>query len=126
MCNGDLQPPRAAERPREPEALSTTLTAEGLVRLLIVQPELAWFEGHFPDEPILAGVVQIRWAIAAARELLGVTAGPTAIVQLKFKAPIRPNARLELEIRRVADGASFCYRSATGEHSSARLVFARD
>ncbi len=122
--------PLPAPRSREPEVLSTKLTADTLVRVLIVQPELAWFDGHFPGDPILAGVVQIRWAIAAARELLGVTAGPAAVQQLKFKAPIRPGARLELEVRRVADGASFCYRSASGptavEHSSARLVFARD
>jgi hypothetical protein len=112
--------------PREAPVLATLSPAANAAhRILYVPPDLAWFEGHFPGEPILAGVVQLRWAIAAARELMGVARGPDSIRQLKFKSPIRPGCVLDLVLSRP-DGAAalaFAFKSASGEHSSGRLHY---
>lgn len=112
--------------PHEAPVLATlSHAANAAHRVLYVPQDLPWFEGHFPGEPILAGVVQLRWAIAAARELMGVARGPDSIRQLKFKSPIRPGCVLDLVLSRP-DGAAaiaFAFRSASGEHSSGRLHY---
>lgn len=96
-----------------------------LQQVLHVPSDLAWFDGHFPDEPILAGVVQLHWAIAAAQALRDSAAQPHSIQQLKFKSPIRPESIVELTAKTAGPGGTvtFVYRSASGEHSSARIGF---
>ena len=76
-------------------------------------------------EPVLAGVVQVRWAVEIARRLMHTAGGPGSIRQLKFKSPIRPEALLDLTLTR-SEGTSaiaFAFRSASGEHSSGRLHY---
>ncbi len=41
------------------------------VLTLDLVPELSVFEGHFPSDPILAGVVQVHWAITYAVGIFG-------------------------------------------------------
>lgn len=100
--------------------------ADGVLRkVLHVPADLHWFDGHFPGEPILAGVVQLKWAIEAAAQLVDAPGGVRTIQQLKFKLPIRPETTLDLTLERVDGGRAvvFRYRSAAGEHSSGRLVY---
>jgi 3-hydroxymyristoyl/3-hydroxydecanoyl-(acyl carrier protein) dehydratase len=99
-------------------------SATRLRRELFVQPELAWFEGHFPGEPVLAGVVQIKWAIEAAAVLLGESLQPVSLQQLKFKSPILAGFAVELELELLAGSVVvFSYSSAKGVHSSGRFQF---
>lgn len=67
---------------------------------LEVPATLAWFAGHFPDNPILPGVAQIGWAIAFARKHFGFPADPLHIERVKFLKPIRPGDRATLELLR--------------------------
>ena len=34
-----------------------------------ISADLHWFEGHFPDAPVLAGVVQLHWAVGVSMTL---------------------------------------------------------
>ncbi|MDR0736577.1 MAG: AMP-binding protein [Zoogloeaceae bacterium] len=57
-------------------------------------PNLVWFDGHFPDLPVLPGVVQIDWAAHFARLHFGLdlqSAPITRMSGLKFQHLIRPN-----------------------------------
>jgi 3-hydroxymyristoyl/3-hydroxydecanoyl-(acyl carrier protein) dehydratase len=57
-------------------------------------PDLVWFEGHFPNLPVLPGVVQIDWAVHFARlhfDLDLQSAPITRMTSLKFQHLIRPN-----------------------------------
>ena len=38
---------------------------------LKLEPELLWFEGHFPGQPILPGVAQLHIAASMAEEVWG-------------------------------------------------------
>lgn len=113
-------------RPLDAPVIATLVnTADKVHEVLHVPADLGWFAGHFPGEPILAGIVQLRWAIDAARTLSGVAEGPSSIQRLKFKQPIWPASILDLVVTRVAgdSGVAFAIRSATGEHSSGSLHY---
>lgn len=86
------------DRPKDPVLLESTPTENGVRLLLKVPSGLAWFEGHFPAEAVLPGVVQTGWAIAFARERFGFAADPLKLEQVRFQQPVRPGARIELEL----------------------------
>ena len=44
-----------------------------------------FFQGHFPGNPILPGIVQLHWAIGFSMGLLGFSEAPHDIKRLKFK-----------------------------------------
>jgi len=88
--------------PKHPEVLDTT-PFDGGVRLRLAVPHaLAWFAGHFPAEAVLPGYVQVGWAIAFARAQFGFGDDPCELHQVRFQRPVRPGARLELELLRDA------------------------
>jgi 3-hydroxymyristoyl/3-hydroxydecanoyl-(acyl carrier protein) dehydratase len=100
--------------------------ASGVLRQVLHTPaDLPWFQGHFPGQPILPGIVQLKWAIEAAAQLVDAPGGLHGIQQLKFKQPIRPGTTLELTLERVDAGRAivFTFASAAGEHSSGRLCY---
>ncbi len=91
--------PAPAARPRMPE-LRGTAQAENSVTLdLWIPPDLAQLEGHFPEQPIIPGVVQIDWAVKLAAQHLGVTAEPARRFQVKFRRVTLPGALIQLVLR---------------------------
>lgn len=75
------------------------------------------FEGHFPGQPILPGVVQIGWAVHYAGELHGLGPAVTTLEQIKFKRPILPGAQLTLHLTLAGDGRKLRYEYRDAEHS---------
>ena len=109
---------------RDPLCVATLAHfAEALHQVLHVPADLPWFQGHFPTEPILAGIVQVRWAVDAARILTGRTEGPASVQQLKFKSPIRPESIVDLTLACLDGAVTFAFRSAVGECSYGRLQY---
>ncbi len=82
-----------------------------------IPEDLLHFEGHFPGQPVLPGVVQLHWAIELAREHLGVASAPSALEALKFHQPLLPGQSFELC---VDAGKS---RPGSGGPGSSRLRF---
>ncbi len=93
---------------------------------LVVDANLAVFDGHFPDQPVLPGIAQADWAIDWGRECFGVSAAFLRLEALKFPLPVGPGARLEAEWHWDAPTGvlRFELRSEQGVHSSGRAVFA--
>jgi predicted hotdog family 3-hydroxylacyl-ACP dehydratase len=71
-----------------------------------VPEDLLHFEGHFPGQPVLPGVVQLHWAIELARAQLGIGGAPSSLEALKFHEPLRPDRSFELRIAVSADASS--------------------
>jgi 3-hydroxymyristoyl/3-hydroxydecanoyl-(acyl carrier protein) dehydratase len=65
---------------------------------LAMDADLAVFQGHFPGNPVLPGVVQVDWAIRFGMEAFGPMAGFRGVDQLKFQALIRPGEVVELQL----------------------------
>lgn len=110
----------AALRPR----VTGRTQQPGGVRLSLEVPAgLGWFDGHFPDEPILPGVAQIGWAIAYAREQFGLDRDPQRIDRVKFLRTAGPGARLALELSRDGEHVTWQLREGDELLSRGRLAF---
>lgn len=65
--------------------------------------DLPSLDGHFPGDPIVPGVVLLERAMNAIAASLG-DARPVEIKWAKFRAPVRPPARISLVGRREPGG----------------------
>jgi 3-hydroxymyristoyl/3-hydroxydecanoyl-(acyl carrier protein) dehydratase len=118
---------RLFEPPTQPEWLSEERREGGVLRLhLRLPPDLVYFEGHFPGAPVLAGVVQLDWAVEEGRRRLGLVGRFVGLKALKFSKPLLPGDVAVLELCAEADGLRFSYESAAGRHSSGKVLFAPD
>jgi 3-hydroxymyristoyl/3-hydroxydecanoyl-(acyl carrier protein) dehydratase len=109
----------------EPQSRLLERDAEHAVFELIAPDDLVYFNGHFYGQPILAGVVQVDWAIAYGRRCFDLPPLFRAIQMLKFQRLIVPDTpfRLELVYQSVSATLSFKISTALGTHASGRLLF---
>ncbi|PJB32624.1 MAG: hypothetical protein CO109_03685 [Deltaproteobacteria bacterium CG_4_9_14_3_um_filter_65_9] len=72
-------------------------------------PGFIGFSGHFPGNPILPAIVQIRAVLSLAEEEGGKTLRLAAVRSAKFLAPIRPDEDVSIRYRRRIDsGRNLC------------------
>lgn len=81
---------------REPQLLEERREAHRLERRLRVPRALAFLDGHYPGRPLVAGVVQLRWALDAARALLGAAPLVAGFEGLRFRDVLAPEQELRL------------------------------
>jgi len=97
----------------------------GTVFTLDLGPELPVWQGHFPGDPVLPGVVQVDWAIRLGTAAFGPLGRFAGLDQVKFLAPIRPGG--ELELRLALDPArsrlDFQYWRGAVRHGSGQVRF---
>jgi len=117
--------PVAAERPLWPEQTILQRDDRSVVLQLHVPPDLLYFDGHFPGAPILAGVVQVDWALALGRQYFHLPARFHALQALKFQRVVTPGTTLTLELENDTQKNALAFRlhSAGGQHASGRILF---
>lgn len=77
---------------------------------LHVSPGHPAFPGHFPGQPLWPGVSllsEVLEAVLSEPSLAALLGTAPRIGQAKFLAPVRPGARLVLELRASARGVHF-------------------
>lgn len=92
---------------------------------LLVPDDLFYFRGHFPNYPVLPGIVQTHWAVSYARRYLRIGTADVIGVQVKFKRVIGPKMRVRLDLAYVSDRRrlAFEYRDADMPCSSGTITF---
>lgn len=71
---------------------------------IVLQPELAWFQGHFPDKPILPGIAQVHMAAQIARELWAIEPNTGELSRVKFRSILQPGDLVKLTLSRTEEG----------------------
>lgn len=104
------------------------ITCEQRCRLdIFIGADMHWLEGHFPQQPVVAGVVQTHWAGEIAKQLFATGDEFIRIDNLKFQQVILPEQSLQLtlEANVSAENRSikFCYRTDDTLFSEGKLVF---
>lgn len=111
--------------PSEPLVLAVTQHDNVVQVRLQIQPELCWFDGHFPEQPILPGVLQTHWAIEFGRRYLPLPAQFRSMSNMKFMRFILPGTQLELRLQYVAAKSElvFEYHDGVAVCASGRIGF---
>ena len=100
-----------------------TRDAASATATLLASPELAAFEGHFPQGAILPGVVLLDWAVRLGREAFGLSGGMLRMETLKFQQLVRPGAELNVALTWAPGRLDFRFTSSHGVHAVGRLRF---
>ena len=124
LPEADLQAVLDAPRGMMPEVLEQRPGDSELHLRLVVPVDLACFCGHFPQTPVLPGVVQVDWAISLAAALLDQPRTFAGMEVLKFQRLVRPGDTLELNLRMDLERGKlyFTYSSAGQPCSSGRIL----
>ncbi|CAK13319.1 acyl-CoA synthetase family protein [Pseudomonas entomophila] len=124
LPHAELQALLLAPRSMAPEVLGHRQAGEELHLRLAVPLDLACFSGHFPQTPVLPGVVQLDWAIALAASHLQLAQRFAGMEVLKFQQLVRPGDELLLTLRFDATRGKlyFVYTCAGQPCSSGRIV----
>jgi acyl-coenzyme A synthetase/AMP-(fatty) acid ligase len=117
-----------ADKPARPTAPKARLLEEGCNRAvleLIAPRGLLYFDGHFSDQPILPGVVQVDWVIAYGRQYFDLPPSFRGIHALKFQRVISPDFPIKLELVHEPAKCSLSFKisSSSGLHASGRILF---
>ncbi|MFC6300640.1 AMP-binding protein [Pseudomonas sp. CCM 7893] len=128
LPQADVEALLLAPRPKAPEVLEQVETNGEWTLQLAIPPDLAYFSGHFPQTPVLPGVVQVDWALSLGQQLLDLPGKFAGMEVLKFQQLVRPDDRIELHLRfdRERSKLYFSYRNDTAACSSGRIVLEAD
>lgn len=130
-CNAQGKLPQAevtalllAARSQAPEVLAQAREDNQLQLRLAVPLDLPCFTGHFPQTPVLPGVVQLDWAIALAAPLLAANLRFAGMEVLKFQQLVRPGDALQLDLRFEPERGKlyFSYTRAGQACASGRIL----
>ncbi len=78
-------------------------------------PGMVWFEGHFPDQPVLAGIAQVHMAVLWAQRIWGWKPSGGNVSQLKFRRVLRPGDIVQLRLVRWPDTQRLQFSYSLGE-----------
>lgn len=92
---------------------------------LHVAATIRWFAGHFPGEPVLAGVVQTHWAAELGKFIFAPPSEFSRLDNLKFHSVIMPEQTLKLTLEYDPHTPLLRFRYHQGESvfSEGKFVF---
>jgi 3-hydroxyacyl-[acyl-carrier-protein] dehydratase len=97
--------------------------AEAVSRRIAVPADHPTFAGHFPGQPLLPGVVLLSEALEAILRDAPAALGPQPrISAVKFLAPVRPGASLEVRFSGDARMRFDVFRHAEGDPPEGQLA----
>lgn len=118
-----LPEPLPPEQPREHGENTVSLT-------LPIGHDLPWFSGHFAQQGVLPGVVQIDWAEGFGRQHFLLPSTLSHLEVIKFNNLITPGNPVQLHLEWKPDSGKllFAFRGLDDDrpYSSGRLVFHPD
>ena len=87
-----------------------------------IPASLSWFKGHFPDQPVLPGVVQVNWANDLAKQLFKYEEF-RGVNSLKFNTMILPETKVTLSLTLNPDKHTVKFRYASNTEEKDEILF---
>lgn len=115
----------AANAAAAPAAREGEAQAHAFETVVDIAADHPAFDGHFPGQPVLPGVVLLTLVLQAvqAQPALHARLGATpTIEQVKFTAPVRPGARLRVQLTPDARGVGFALHEGAQAVARGRLL----
>ncbi|MEX1200728.1 MAG: AMP-binding protein [Methylophaga sp.] len=108
-----------------PEVLSMKHQNDEITLDCRLPEQLIYFDGHFAQQPILPGVVQVHWAAFYGRKYFPVQGKFKQLEALKFQLLLLPAQRVSISLRYDAEKQKlfFSYQSEAGTHSNGRICY---
>ncbi len=108
-----------------PEFVACAADAEETTVSITVSKDIAWFAGHFPEQAVLPGVVQIHWAAKIAKSIFSGLGDFRIVNNIKFKTMIFPEAKVDIVFAYNPEKQSvkFAYKDSSHIFSTGTLVF---
>jgi acyl-coenzyme A synthetase/AMP-(fatty) acid ligase/3-hydroxymyristoyl/3-hydroxydecanoyl-(acyl carrier protein) dehydratase len=115
---------RLADATREAVLLEDRSRPGLIERRYVVPNDLVYLQGHFEGFPLVAGVVQVKWALEAAAELFDEMQSAPDLRSVKFRQVLRPleDFTLRVQLDRAAGRADFAIANDDHEFSSGRFM----
>ena len=92
------------------ECTLDAMTPEQGTAHIRVAADSPWFDGHFPEAPVLPGVAQLGMVHDLLCRMLGRRLPVHQVGRVRFKQIIRPGDRLTLTVNAGSDGESRSFR----------------
>lgn len=98
-----------------------------VVLRLKLSENILFFAGHFPEQPVLAGVVQLHWATHYCNEYFPGLSEVAAVERLKFQQVVVPEQYIDLELQHIGQNkVEFKYLRNNKVASSGRILFSTE
>ncbi len=99
--------------------------SEGMKAFATVPSGSPWFDGHFPDEPLLPGIAMIGMAFDFAQQIEarnGTQIRLNALKRIRFKKPVRPNEPITMLLKREQREVDIAYNFTVLLHGEAACI----
>ncbi len=107
----------------EPIMQNITKTDSSFITDLTFLKDSSYFNGHFPNHPILPGVIQIYFVLSFIKQYFNVETVDYHIVKLKFSNLILPDTPVHFELTRNGDNEfAFNYCDGDKKYSNGKII----
>ncbi|MFK5951062.1 MAG: AMP-binding protein [Methylococcales bacterium] len=108
-----------------PQILSCNYQAQSIALQCRISLGLLYFNGHFPEQPILPGVTQLAWAEQLAKIFFNISLPFLRMEVVKFKKIIEPNMLVDIHLSWKPETGKLYFEITSGSysHSSGRMVY---
>jgi len=109
-----------------PEAVIIEAEPDRYILEIVLEAGQPWFAGHFPEQAVLAGIVQVHWAMGFAKGFGFWEDDAPELRRVKFKAVLLPPTTVQLTLLKRAKGFRFLFESDGVLHSEGSVQTGRN
>ena len=107
----------------EPIMQNITKTDTEFVADLTFLKDSSYFNGHFPEHPILPGVIQMHFVLSFIKQYFNKDANDYHILKLKFSNLILPDSCVHFELKRNSENEfTFSYVNGDKKYSCGKIA----